>query len=258
MNSLLTIVKVGGGIVEDEKSLRVLLDSFCAIEGRKLLVHGGGRRVTMLSARLGLETRMIDGRRITDREMLDVVTMVYGGLINKRIVAKLQARGVDAVGLTGADMDIIRAHRRPITAGIDYGYVGDVDKVNSQNLSFLLQNNIVPVVAPLSHDGKGTILNTNADTIAQNIAVEMAKTYAVRLVFCFEKAGVLTDPSNLESVIPIINEKSFARFKDDGIISGGMLPKIENALEAVREGVAEVAITSAGDIDAENGTLITR
>lgn len=259
MKDLLTIVKVGGGIVEDSDSLEQLLNSFCAIDGKKLLVHGGGRKATSIAGRLGIETRMVDGRRITDRETLDVVTMVYAGLVNKQIVAALQSRGVNSVGLTGADMDIVRAHRRPVVNGIDYGYVGDVDAVDARRLAFILDDDITPVVAPLTHDpSTATLLNTNADTIAQSIAVAMTESYAVRLVYCFEKAGVMTDPANPSSVIPRINASSFARLKDDGVVSGGMIPKIENALRAISQGVDEVAITSAGDIDAENGTIITR
>lgn len=252
-------MKVGGAIVEDHDSLAQLLDSFCAIDGKKLLVHGGGRKATSIAARLGIETRMIDGRRITDSQMLEVVTMVYAGLVNKRIVAALQSRGVNSVGLTGADMDIIRAHRRPITNGIDYGFVGDIDSVDAHRIAFMLNDNITPVIAPITHDhNEASLLNTNADTIAQSIAVAMTKHYAVRLVYCFEKAGVMTDPNNPSSVIQRINAASYERLKDDGVVSGGMIPKIENALQAIAAGVDEVAITSPADIDAEYGTTITR
>lgn len=257
MKNLLTIVKVGGGVVEDPESLARLLDSFCSVATAKLLVHGGGRKATALAARLGIETRMIDGRRITDEATLRVATMVYGGLVNKQIVARLQARGVDAIGLTGADMGIIRAHRRPVTGGIDYGFVGDIDAVDPHRLGLMLREGLTPVLAPLTFDpASGSLLNTNADTIAQAVAVSMAKTHAVRLVYCFEKAGVMTDPANPASVIPRIDARSFARLKDDGAVSGGMIPKIENAIRAVAEGVEEAAITSFGDIDAENGTVI--
>jgi len=258
MKDLLTIVKVGGGIIDSPERLAQLIESFCAVEGKKILVHGGGRKATALAARLGIETKMIDGRRITDAETLKIVTMVYGGLVNKQIVAELQSRGVCSIGLTGADMGIIEAHRRPIAGGIDYGHVGDIDRIDHSRLAMLLGAGITPVVAPLSFDRSGAaLLNTNADTMAQAVATAMAKSHAVRLVYCFEKAGVMTDPANPASVISRIDAAIFGRLKDYGAVSGGMIPKIENALKAISEGVAEVAITSAGDIEADHGTIIT-
>jgi len=256
MKEKLTLVKVGGAIVEDEEQLARLLKDFSAIEGRKVLVHGGGRRATQVAARLGIESQMVNGRRITDADMLEVVTMVYGGLVNKNVVARLQAEGVRAIGLTGADGDVIRSHRRPIKNGIDYGFVGDVDNVAHEALSHLIEQGMVPVLAPLTHDGEGHLLNTNADTIASEAAKALAKVYDVTLIFSFEKKGVLSNPDDDESVIATITHADFERYKADGTISGGMLPKIENALAAVDAGVSKVIITLATAIDGQHGTVI--
>lgn len=256
MKEKLTIVKVGGAVVEDEAQLAQLLKDFSAIEGKKVLVHGGGRRATQVAASLGIESKMVNGRRITDTEMLNVVTMVYGGLVNKNLVARLQANGVNALGLTGADIDVIRSHKRPLKDGIDYGFVGDVDKANGQMLSRLIEEGITPVMAPLTHDGQGTILNTNADTIASETAKALAPYYDVTLIFSFEKKGVLSNPDDDDSVIPVITHADFIKYKEDGIISGGMLPKIENALAAIDAGVGRVIITLATAIDGHAGTVI--
>ena len=257
MKEKLTIVKVGGAVVEDEQQLTQLLHDFSAIEGRKLLVHGGGRRATKTAERLGIATQMVGGRRITDADMLEVVTMVYGGLVNKHVVARLQAEGMPAIGLTGADADLIRSHRRPVLPdGTDYGYVGDVDKVDGQRLSSLIEQGLVPVVAPLTHDGRGSLLNTNADTIAAETAKALAQTYDVTLIYSFEKRGVLSRPDDDDSVIPTITHADFERYRADGTISGGMLPKIENALAAVDQGVSQVIITLATALDGHSGTKI--
>ena len=256
-NKPLTIVKVGGAVVEDEAQLRQLLTDFIAIKGAKILVHGGGRRATTIAGKLGIETKMVEGRRITDAEMLEVVTMVYGGLVNKHIVASLQAMGADAIGLTGADANVIQAHRRPLKNGIDYGFVGDVDKVESSKIAHFIDKNIVPVIAPLTHDGQGNMLNTNADTMASEMAKAMADHYDVTLLFAFEKPGVLANPDDDPSVISSITRDDFVRLKADGTISGGMLPKIENALQAIDAGVRRVVITSAKAIDGHQGTIIT-
>ena len=256
-NKPLTIVKVGGAVVEDEAQLRQLLTDFIAIKGAKILVHGGGRRATTIAGKLGIETKMVEGRRITDAEMLEVVTMVYGGLVNKHIVASLQAMGADAIGLTGADANVIQAHRRPLKNGIDYGFVGDVDKVESSKIAHFIDKNIVPVIAPLTHDGQGNMLNTNADTMASEMAKAMAAHYDVTLLFAFEKPGVLANPDDDTSVISSITRDDFVRLKADGTISGGMLPKIENALQAIDAGVRRVVITSAKAIDGQQGTIIT-
>lgn len=256
MKEKLTIVKVGGAVVEDEAQLAQLLKDFSAIEGKKVLVHGGGRRATQVAASLGIESKMVNGRRITDAEMLNVVTMVYGGLVNKNLVARLQANGVNALGLTGADIDVIRSHKRPLKDGIDYGFVGDVDKANGEMLSRLIEVGITPVMAPLTHDGQGTILNTNADTIASETAKALAPYYDVTLIFSFEKKGVLRNPDDDDSVIPVITRADFIKYKEDGTISGGMLPKIENALAAIDAGVSRVIITLATAIDGNAGTVI--
>ena len=256
MKEKLTVVKVGGAVVEDEAQLAQLLKDFSAIEGKKVLVHGGGRRATQVAASLGIESKMVNGRRITDAEMLNVVTMVYGGLVNKNLVARLQANGVNALGLTGADIDVIRSHKRPLKDGIDYGFVGDVDKANGQMLSRLIEEGITPVMAPLTHDGLGTILNTNADTIASETAKALAPYYDVTLIFSFEKKGVLRNPDDDDSVIPVITHADFIKYKEDGTISGGMLPKIENALAAIDAGVGRVIITLATAIDGHAGTVI--
>ena len=251
----LTLIKVGGKIVEEASSLQRLLTDFAAISGHKLLVHGGGRSATRIAEQLGIESRMVDGRRITDAETLRVVTMVYGGLVNKNIVAGLQARGVNALGLTGADMDVIRSVKRPVK-DIDYGYVGDVERVDARLLGDLIARGVVPVMAPLTHDGAGNLLNTNADTIASETARALAARFDVTLVYCFEKKGVLRDPDDEDSVIPSLTRRSFEALTADGTIAGGMIPKIENALAAIEAGVKRVIITRADAIDGHSGTLI--
>ena len=247
-------------MVEDELQLSQLLRNFSAIEGRKVLVHGGGRKATKMAERLGIETKMVNGRRITDSDMLEVVTMVYGGLVNKNLVARLQANGVNALGLTGADANAIRSHKRPIKVvdglPVDYGFVGDVDNVANETLAHLIEAGITPVMAPLTHDGEGHILNTNADTIASETAKALAQHYDVTLIFSFEKKGVLSNPDDDDSVIPVITRTLFEKYKADGTISGGMLPKIENALSAVDAGVSKVIITLATAIDGQHGTMI--
>ena len=251
----LTIIKVGGKIVEEEQSLRQLLKDFSQIEGYKVLVHGGGRSATKLAEKLGIESRMVNGRRVTDRDTLEIVTMVYGGLVNKNIVAGLQALGVNALGLTGADMNIIRSEKRPVEE-VDYGFVGDVKEVNSETLSSLIQQGIVPILAPLTHDKEGNILNTNADTIAGEAAKALALKFDVTLIYCFEKKGVLMNENDDESVIPDINKATFEQLVKDGIVQGGMIPKLENAFQAIEKGVKEVIITSASEFGENTGTRI--
>lgn len=254
----LTVVKVGGAVVEDEEQLARLLNDFAAIEGNKVLVHGGGRRATKVAASLGIESKMVNGRRITDRDMLEVVTMVYGGLVNKNVVARLQANGVNALGLTGADMDVLRSRKRPVKDGIDFGYVGDVERADGKALQTLIEAGIVPVMAPLTHDGKGNILNTNADTIAGETAKALAPFYDVTLIYSFEKKGVLANPDDDDSVIPTITPDDFERYKADGTVAGGMIPKLENAFAAIDTGVGRVIITLASAIDGKHGTVISR
>ena len=252
----LVLIKVGGKIVEEENTLRQLLKDFAAIEGHKVLVHGGGRFATKLAAELGVETKMVNGRRITDADMLRIVTMVYGGLVNKNIVAKLQALGVNALGLTGADMNLIRSEKRPVKE-VDYGYVGDVKEVNAELLAGLIKQGIVPILAPLTHDKEGHLLNTNADTIAGEAAKALAKYFEVTLMFCFEKKGVLMDENDDESVIPEINREAFKKYVDEGIIQGGMIPKLENAFQAIDAGVRRVVITQASEINNGTGTIVS-
>ncbi len=251
----LTIIKVGGKVVEEPESLNALLDQFKKVSGYKILVHGGGRTATEIADKLGIETKMVDGRRITDADMLEVVTMVYGGLVNKKIVAGLQSRNCNAVGLTGADLDLIRAKKRPVK-DIDYGFVGDVDDVNTHELRILINENIIPVIAPLTHDGNGNLLNTNADTIASEIATELSNHFSVYLFYCFEKRGVLLDENDESSVIFDLDITLFNKYKNDGIISAGMIPKLENGFNAKMKGVKEVLITNAENIATGRGTRL--
>jgi acetylglutamate kinase len=253
--SKLTLIKVGGKIVEEESSLNQLLNDFSAIKGYKVLVHGGGRSATKIATQLGIESRMVDGRRITDAETLKVVTMVYGGLVNKNIIAGLQARGINALGLTGADMDVIRSVKRPVKE-VDYGFVGDVSKVNVSFLAELIQRDIVPVMAPLTHDGKGNMLNTNADTIAGETAKALSVFFDVTLIYCFEKRGVLRNENDDDSVIPQITRAGFERYVAEGVIQGGMIPKLQNSFDAIEAGVSEVVITSASAINGKEGTHV--
>lgn len=254
----LTLVKVGGAIVENADSLSSLLDKFASIEGHKVLVHGGGRSATRIAERLGLPQQMVAGRRVTDADTLRVVTMVYAGLVNKNIVAHLQARGINALGLTGADMNVISSHRRPpkqvrmddgSTQTVDYGFVGDIDQVNADLLADLIAKGVVPVMCPIGHDTQGSLLNTNADTIAAEVAKALARNFEVTLVYCFEKRGVLRDADDDDSVIPCITQADFPALVEQGIVSGGMLPKLENAFDAIRAGVQEVVITRADALD---------
>lgn len=268
----INVIKVGGAVVETPESLNELIRQFASMPGYKVLVHGGGRSATRIAAQLGIESRMIGGRRVTDEQMLQVVTMVYGGLVNKRIVALLQAGGVNAIGLTGADMDIIRSHRRKpklVTLDdgteemVDFGFVGDVDRADGHRLASLIKPQdgtepVIPIVAPLTHDGQGNILNTNADTMAATVAKSLTDEFEVTLTYCFEKPGVMADADDDSSVIPTINTESYARLKADGIVSGGMIPKLDNAFDSISSGVKRVVITHFTDIQATKGTVIER
>ena len=245
----LNIIKVGGGVVEDAASLASLLDQFAAMVGRKVLVHGGGRLATSMAASLGIESKMVDGRRITDAETLKVVTMVYGGLVNKNIVSNLQMLGINALGLTGADMGVIKSDKRPVKE-VDYGFVGDVKSVDGARLSNLIESRVVPVMAPLSFSPEYGLLNTNADTIAAETAKSLVPYYDVTLTFCFEKKGVLMNEADDDSVIPVITRELYAKYKADGIITGGMIPKLDNAFDAIDRGVKRVVITRADQLNA--------
>lgn len=251
----LTLIKVGGKIVEEEATLAQLLADFSSIEGFKVLVHGGGRSATKIAAQLGIESQMVNGRRITDAETLKVVTMVYGGLVNKTIVAGLQALDINALGLTGADMNLMRSVKRPVK-DVDYGFVGDVKEVNADLLASLIRQGIVPVLAPLTHDKAGHLLNTNADTIAGEAAKALAKHFDITLVYCFEKKGVLANENDDDSVIPTINRTDFAEYVSTGVIQGGMIPKLENSFEAIDAGVKQVVITQATAIGKGEGTVV--
>ena len=251
----LTIIKVGGKVVEDSSSLNALLDQFIRITGNKILVHGGGKTATDIAAKLGIETQMVDGRRITGQSMLEVVTMVYGGLVNKKVVAQLQARGCNAIGLSGADLNLISARRRPVQE-IDYGFVGDVGDVNSRELRILIGENVVPVIAPLTHDGKGQLLNTNADTIAAELAAELANYFSVYLFYCFDKKGVLFNEADDNSMLHELSASDFQQYQKEKIINAGMIPKLENGFRAKKQGVKEVLITNPENMLTGRGTRL--
>ena len=249
MLNKINIVKIGGNIIDDDTKLNLFLQDFAQLPEPKILIHGGGKIATDIGKSLGIEAKMVDGRRITDSEMLRVVTMVYGGLVNKTIVAKLQALKCNALGLTGADANIIPARKRPVQT-IDYGFVGDITAENVQetNLQLFLENNLTPIIAPLTHDGNGSLLNTNADTIASTVAVSLAKTYDINLIYCFEKKGVLANVDDENSVIHQITKATYQNLKQNGIIVQGMLPKLDNAFAAIDAGVKSVFICHASDI----------
>ena len=249
---MIQVIKIGGGILEDAAKREAFLQEFAAVKEPKVLVHGGGRLATTMATRLDVEQQMIDGRRVTDKETLDIVTMVYGGLVNKQLVASLQTLGINAIGLTGADGAWMKAVKRPIKNGIDYGYVGDVTEVNGSFIRMLIDNGYVPVIAPLTFSTNGWLLNTNADTIASSIATSLAPD--AQLTFCFEKAGVLRDAEDDTSVIERITRDSYKQLLADGIVSGGMIPKIDNAFAAIEHGVQSVRITHASNL--QGGTVI--
>lgn len=247
----LYVVKIGGNIIDDNNKLALFLKDFAAIKGKKILVHGGGKLATQLAKDLGIEQAMVDGRRITDAATLKIVTMVYAGYINKNIVAQLQANNNNAIGFTGADANLIKAHKRlpADSKGIDYGFVGDVDSVNTNAILPLLQQDIAIVIAPITHDGNGQLLNTNADTIAQSIAVALSNNYAVSLLYCFEKNGVLLDANNDSTVISSINKEEYQTLKEKALIFAGMIPKLDNAFAAINSGVTKVIIGKAEMIE---------
>lgn len=243
MNNLV-VIKIGGNIIDDEKKLSSFLKDFAAIDGKKILVHGGGKLATKLAESMNIPQQMIEGRRITDAETLKVVTMVYAGYINKNIVAQLQALDCNAVGLSGADGNAIQAHKRT-HASIDYGFAGDVDNVDASLLQTLLAEDITLVIAPITHDKKGQLLNTNADTIAQEIAKALSTTFAVKLIYSFEKSGVLRNAEDDSSVITRITPSSYLQLKEEQVIYAGMIPKLDNAFAALNSGVQKVIIGKA-------------
>ncbi|MFY7672407.1 acetylglutamate kinase [Tenacibaculum sp. MEBiC06402] len=237
----LKIIKIGGNIINNKMLLNEFLDDFAKLDSPKLLVHGGGKSASELSIKMGIQPKMINGRRITDDETLDIITMVYGGKINKNIVAQLQARNSNSVGFSGADGNSIVAIKRPVT-NIDYGFAGDVIRVNTQTMNVLLQNDVSPIFCAITHDQKGQLLNTNADTIASELAIALSKDYKVSLYYCFEKNGVLKSIEDDDSVIEHIDNQKFEQLKNKGIIHDGMLPKIQNCLQSIQKGVTTVHI----------------
>lgn len=255
--SMIQVVKIGGNVIDDAAALERFLTKFAALEGPKMLIHGGGKLATRLSAQLGIETQMIDGRRVTDRATLDVVTMVYAGLVNKQIVARLGALGCKAIGLSGADANVIPAVRRA-PKPIDYGYVGDIvtERMNVPFLASLVEQSIVPVFCAITHDEQGSLLNSNADSVASAVAVAASKIQPTNLIFCLEKNGVLTDVDDDLSVIPTITRESFATLRADGTVNKGMLPKIEGAFRAIDGGVHCVVIKHADNLDNDLETRI--
>tara|TARA_R110000868_G_scaffold259361_7_gene517400 strand:- start:21256 stop:22020 length:765 start_codon:yes stop_codon:yes gene_type:complete len=252
MIDTIKVIKVGGSIAEDEDQLDDFLKDLSELSGYKVLVHGGGVMATKLSERLGLKSKIIDGRRVTDKGTLDIATMVYGGLINKKIVAKLQALNVNAVGLTGADLNIIHSVKRnPVP--VDYGWVGDIDSIKVNWIKAFLEKNVLPVFAPLTHDGKGNLLNTNADSVASKLAIKLSAKAKVELILCFDQPGVL----NNGKVIPSIKAELFEKLKKEKVISGGMIPKLQMGLIAIEKGVQSVILKSAGSLnDEKTGTRL--
>ena len=259
MSQTLYVVKIGGNVIDNPEACARFLSDFAKLDAPKILVHGGGKVATQIAAKLQIETQMVEGRRITDKAMLDVVTMVYGGLVNKNLVAQLQALNCNAIGLTGADGGIIRSVKRPVKT-IDYGFVGDIEAVNAMQVNALLSSDLIPVIAPLTYSSEGLLLNTNADTMASATAVAMAEMFAVNLIYCFEKKGVLSNPDDDNAVISQLNPASYADYKSSGVINKGMIPKLESAFEALNAGVKQVTICHADDLlaaaESAAGTVI--
>ena len=237
----LKVIKIGGNVIDNDLALERFLRDFAALEGRKILIHGGGKLATRMAERLEIKQQMVEGRRITDRATLDVVTMVYAGLINKRIVAMLQSCGCNAMGLSGADGGVIRANRRS-PEPIDFGFVGDIAEVDGKRLQSLTTEGITPVICSIMHDGKGSLLNCNADSVASAVAGGVAKVEPAELIFCFDKAGVLREVNDPSSLISEITAETYPALKAEGVISDGMIPKVENALRSVAEGLQSVTI----------------
>ena len=247
----LSIIKIGGNIIEDDTSLNAFLKLFSNLEGNKILVHGGGKSATAMASKLGIESKMVNGRRITDKETLEVITMVYGGLVNKNMVAKLQALQIDAIGLTGADINSIKSNKRQVT-NIDYGFVGDVKEVASNSIDRLIKANFTPVFCAITHDGNGQLLNTNADTIASKVAIGMSKKYETTIYYCFELNGVLRNINDQNSVVKYLNINTYNKLLKDGNIADGMLPKLENCFDALKNGVSKVNMGNTNMFTKEN------
>ena len=255
--SRVKVVKIGGNVIDNPEALADFINKFSKLSGPKILVHGGGKEATRMAKGLGLETTMINGRRVTDAAMLDICTMVYAGLVNKRIVAAMQAKGIDAIGFSGADGDLIKATRRPANP-VDYGFVGDISPIDVKDslLSKMLLSGLTPVVCAIMHDGNGQLLNCNADSVASAVAIGISRQAKTDLIFCFEKNGVLADVDDENSLVRMIDTESFERMKASGAINSGMLPKIDNAMHALRSGVSEVYIKSAANLLEALGTLV--
>ena len=254
MPETIHVIKIGGKVAENEKTLTHFLDEFHALNGKKILVHGGGVMASTMSKKLGIEPKMIDGRRVTDRETLDVVTMVYAGLINKNVVAKLQARGQNSIGVTGADLNLISSVKRN-PEPIDFGWVGDIETVNGDWFTSLVEQGVVPVVAPLTHDGKGHLLNTNADSMAAHLASELAGKNTVELTFCFEQPGVMKDGE----VVPELSNGLYSQFKQDKVVTDGMIPKLDLGFYALNKGVKQVRIKQFSDLNNQStGTILSQ
>lgn len=256
MKEQLSIIKIGGNIIENDDALHSFLELFSNLEGKKILVHGGGKRATHIATKLGIESKMVNGRRITDADTLEVITMVYGGLVNKNIVAKLQALGTDAIGLTGADINSIQSDKRPVAA-IDFGFVGDVKKVANKSIEKLLQADFTPVFCAITHDGKGQLLNTNADTITSQVAIGMSEIYETSIYYCFELNGVLEDFDDKNSVVKIINPSVYKELLANGVIADGMIPKLDNCFDALNYGVHKVHIGNIAMLTKENDNYTT-
>lgn len=247
MSQTLYVVKIGGNVIDNPEACARFLKAFAQLDAPKILVHGGGKVATQVAAKLQIETQMVDGRRITDQPMLDVVTMVYGGLVNKNLVAQLQAAGCNAIGLTGADGGIIRSIKRPVKT-IDYGFVGDIEAVNGVQINAILSSGLTPIIAPLTYSAEGLLLNTNADTMASATAVAMSEAFKVNLIYCFEKKGVLSDPDDDEAVIGKLVPSTYEEYKATGAINKGMIPKLDNAFAALNAGVKQVTICHADEL----------
>ena len=252
----LSIIKIGGNIIEDETSLNSFLELFSKVEGKKILVHGGGKRATAMASKLGIESKLFNGRRITDLETLKVITMVYGGLVNKNIVAKLQALQTNAIGLSGADINSIKSDKRAVKE-IDFGFVGDVKEVASNSINTLIKADFTPVFCAITHDGNGQLLNTNADTITSQVAIGMSEIYETSIYYCFELNGVLKNINDKNSVVKNINSKTYQTLLKEGIIADGMLPKLENCFDALNNGVHTVNMGNTSMLTNENDNFTT-
>lgn len=256
MNQQLSIIKIGGNIIENESELLKFLALFAKIDGLRILVHGGGKKANQVLEKIGIVPKMVNGRRITNAESLDVAIMVYGGLTNKKIVAQLQSLNCNAIGMSGADANAIQAHKRPVKE-IDYGFAGDVEGINANLIGKLIALDLIPVFCALTHDQKGQLLNTNADTIASELAIGMSTTFETTLYYCFELNGVLKSFEDKNSVIKKINSDSYKSLVSDGSIANGMLPKMQNCFHALKNGVKEVRIGNLGLFEKDNTNYTT-